>query len=341
MSSKGCIVFPTNRTTERRGYTLVELLVVIAIIGVLIALLLPAVQAAREAARVTKCKNNMKQLGIAVHHHHDSLGHIPPGIGYYTPGEPLRVFGTYHFHLLPYYERQNLFDSSLGDAPFLAPVGTTRLHYPGNNNVYGQSVNTMLCPSDPSVRSDGKVEVDGVLFGATCYAPNALVNAISNLSATPPTMDPQGKNCFADILDGTSNTILHAEKYAVCEDPTLAPPFRIGGTAWAYTTSLKFPWQPAPMQFPGKAFAPGFAIVAFANLGAPNAIGPKSKFQVRPMPYKGNAGKCDPTRTATSHNVMVVGLVDGSVRTLAPTMNEDTWWAAVTHRGYEVLGLDW
>src|SRR5687768_10129314 len=128
------------RISQPRGFTLVELLVVIAIIGVLIALLLPAVQAAREASRRAKCCNNMRQFGIAVHNHHDTLGHIPPGIGYYTPGEPLRVFGTYNFHLLPYYEQANLFEQSLGDANFAAPVGTVRLHYPGNNNVYRQSV---------------------------------------------------------------------------------------------------------------------------------------------------------------------------------------------------------
>ena len=317
-----------------RGFTLVELLVVIAIIGVLVGLLLPAVQAAREASRRTSCTNNMRQLGIAVHNHHDGLGYIPPGIGYYTPGEPMRVFGTYQFHLLPYYEQGNLFENSLGAAPFTAPVGTTTLYYPGNNKVYEKSVKTMLCPSDPSVGPEGQVDVDGVKFGATSYAPNAQVNAVNNLTTTPPTTDPQARNRFADILDGTSNTILHAEKYARCSNSTNAPPFRDGGTAWAYSTSPKFFWQPAPMQFPGKAFQPGFAIAALVPIGAVNAIGPASKFQVRPSPYLGN---CDPTRTATSHDVMVVGLVDGSVRPLAASMNNDTWWAAVTPRGNEVF----
>src|SRR5262245_19074018 len=120
---------------SRRGFTLVELLVSIAIIGVLIALLLPAVKAAREASRRASCSNNLRQLGIAAHLHHDNKGMLPPGIGNYTPGEPMTVFGTYQFHLLPYYEQENLFNSSLGDAPFLAPVGTTTLYYPGNNNV--------------------------------------------------------------------------------------------------------------------------------------------------------------------------------------------------------------
>jgi prepilin-type N-terminal cleavage/methylation domain-containing protein len=325
------------RTNQRRGFTLVELLVVIAIIGILIALLLPAVQAARESARRAKCANNLKQLGIAAHNHHDTLGHLPPGIGYYTPGESIRVFGTYSFHLLPYFEQLNLFDVSLGNAPFLPPVGPTTVHYPGNNNVYSKSVAVFLCPSDPSVGQDGVVIVDLVPFGASCYAPNAQVNARNDLTTTPPTTDPQGKNRFADILDGTSNTILHAEKYARCTNSFMAVPFRDGGTAWAYTTSPKFPWQPAPMQTPGKAFQPGFAIAALVAIGAPDAIGPKSKFQRQPTPFLGN---CDPTRTATAHAGMNVGLVDGSVRTLSPTMNDIMWWRAVTPRDGQVLELD-
>src|SRR2546421_7402718 len=89
------------------GFTLVELLVVIAIIGVLVALLLPAVQAAREAARRMQCSNNLKQIGIALHGHHDSLKVFPPGqIHTSTSGEPYTT--TWGIELLSYLEQVNL-----------------------------------------------------------------------------------------------------------------------------------------------------------------------------------------------------------------------------------------
>jgi prepilin-type N-terminal cleavage/methylation domain-containing protein len=321
------------RTTHRRGFTLIELLVVIAIMTVMIGLLLPAVQNVREAARRIDCSNNLKQLGLAAQNFHDVHGHFPPGIGYFPPAGN-GVFGTYHFHLLPYVEQDNLYRSALGPVPFPPPVGTTTVLYPGNNNVYSRPVKVFLCPSDPSVGSDGVVMVDGVPFGALCYAINALISAQKN----PPT--PQGKTRIADITDGLSNTILHAEKYARCSNTTMARPFQDGGTAWAYCTSpLFFPWLPAPMNPPGSAFQPGFCIPALAALGAPDVIGPRSKFQVQPSPFLGN---CDPTRTSTAHlGGIQVGLADGSVRTLAASMSGTTWWAAVTPSGGEVLGSDW
>jgi prepilin-type N-terminal cleavage/methylation domain-containing protein len=328
----------SSRTTPQRGFTLIELLVVIAIIAILIGLLVPAVQKVREAASRAQCANNLKQLGLAAHHYHDQHQHLPPGIGYY-PISNNGVFGTYHFHLLPYLEQDNLFRSALGSVPFPPPVGLTTVYYPGNNNVYSRPVPTFLCPSDPSVDRGGVVTVDGVSFGASCYAPNGLVSGTADLSKNPPVAGPQGKTRMAAITDGTSNTILHAEKYARCSTTALPPVLGDGGIAWAYCTAPLFPWQPPPMTLPGKAFQPGFAIAALASKGAPNAIGPGSKFQVQPTPFLGN---CDPTRAATSHTGgMLVGMSDGSVRTLAPSLSGVTWWAAVTPSGGEVLGSDW
>ena len=317
---------------SRRGFTLIELLVVIAIIAVLIGLLLPAVQKVREAAARIKCENNLKQLGLAAQNYHDVHQHFPPGVGYH-PFTANSTFGTYFFHLLPYVEQDPLFRSSLGTAPFLSPVGPTTLYYPGNNNVYSQPVTTFLCPSDPSVESGGIVMIDVYRFGAASYAPNGLISGIA-----PPTPGPQGKTQMLDITDGTSNTILHAEKYAHCTNTYMPPAFQNGGTAWAYCTGLVFPWQPPPMNLPPRgAFQPGFAIAALANLGAPNAIRAGSKFQVQPR-----KGDCDPTRASTAHpGGVVVGLADGSVRTLAPSISGTTWWAAVTPSGGEGPGSDW
>jgi hypothetical protein len=119
----------------------------------------------------------------------------------------------------------------------------------------------------------------------------------------------------------------------------MPPPFRDGGNAWAYCTSPLFPWQPPPLNPPGKALFPGFAIAALAGRGAPGAIGPGSRFQVQPTPFLDN---CDPTRASTAHTGgMVAGLADGSVRTLAPSLSDATWWAAVTPSGGEVPGPDW
>ena len=110
-----------RRVLPFRAFTLVELLVVITIIGILIALLLPAVQSAREAARRLQCTNNLKQLGLSFHLHHEQKGYLPNGHYYPVPPIPNNhgTGSSWFPHLLPYIEQQNLYDKIDWEAHFI------------------------------------------------------------------------------------------------------------------------------------------------------------------------------------------------------------------------------
>lgn len=138
-----------SRRLHRRGFTLIELLVVIAIIAILIALLLPAVQQAREAARRSQCKNNLKQIGIAIHNYHDVYTALPPG-AYHA------VFGTWQLHILPFLDQENLhagYVNSGGITSFRN--GGIRYGSPVNRPVTTTQLSIYTCPSDTITRSAG------------------------------------------------------------------------------------------------------------------------------------------------------------------------------------------
>jgi prepilin-type N-terminal cleavage/methylation domain-containing protein len=140
------------------GFTLVELLVVIAIIGILVALLLPAVQSAREAARRSSCQNNFKQVGVAFHNHHSAKNEFPPGLVMYEPGTscpeklPAGEFRGWGWatRLLPYLEE----DVTYSQIPF------TKTGYIGvaNRKAAGAKVDAFLCPTDPNGGGEAWVE---------------------------------------------------------------------------------------------------------------------------------------------------------------------------------------
>src|SRR5438105_1421933 len=147
---------------QRWGFTLIELLVVIAIIAVLVALLLPAVQQAREAARRSQCKNNLKQMGLALHNYHDAAKFFPPaltGSGRSTPAaEPLVLNTTATVLLLPYLDQAPMYNkynfnvpSSLSNpAPYTKTLagGATAGTPTVNQAIYTQNLPVATCPSD-------------------------------------------------------------------------------------------------------------------------------------------------------------------------------------------------
>jgi len=183
---------------RQKGFTLVELLVVIAIIGILVGLLLPAVQSAREAARRMSCQNNLRQSGLALHNHESAMKHLPPLGNYLSFGSS--VYWSFHTRLLPYTENtslQNLIDFSkpINAQPLVARV---RVPY-------------LLCPSEINDRE----RPDGPTF--VHYPLNYAGNA-GDWHIYQPPLD-RGTGVFllnrslklAEILDGTSHTLGIAE----------------------------------------------------------------------------------------------------------------------------------
>ena len=188
----------------RRAFTLVELLVVIAIIGVLIALLLPAVQAARSAARRSACTNNLRQIGLALQNYHAAHQAFPSGRGAPTP----RIFSP-HAHLLAFMEQNTLrAQIDLTDAP--APFSTPTTSFDGARNHAAaiSTVSVLLCPADPI-----QGRVPGVEYGATNYAGCAGSGAGSGtLTNADGVFFLASAVSIKDITDGTSNTAAFSER---------------------------------------------------------------------------------------------------------------------------------
>jgi prepilin-type N-terminal cleavage/methylation domain-containing protein len=311
---------------HRRGFTLIELLVVIAIIAILISLLLPAVQQAREAARRTQCRNNLKQIGIALHNYTEAQQAFPMG----RCSKGLSV----HARLLPY----------LDQAPLYNQVNfNVAWNHAGNEPVRGMAVPLFLCPSDPS----GGIPAG---WAGNNYRANQGSEILyGNATTVPgdPNVGMRGPNGmfflnsrmqFADLTDGASNTALFSEHDK-------------GDFSNAISTKNDTFWPQTNPTTPDEAYAQCEAIDAsnliyqrVSDVGAPWLQAYHSTtmyFHVVPP----NKRSCmfPPGRIATAAKSSHTGgvhllLGDGAVRFVNNSINLATWRGLGSRNGNETLG---
>jgi prepilin-type N-terminal cleavage/methylation domain-containing protein len=206
---------------HRAGFTLVELLVVIAIIGILVALLLPAIQAAREAARRSQCQNTIKQLAVAMHNHHDTFRRFPAGSrAWYGGSQPNKLGYAWAISILPYLEQRSIYDvyeggNLLEDVTKFAccdwPVAERNTIIP-----------SFICPSQPTnadfIKAGDATNGRGMTGNYAACGGNGLLASGSGgcdghgaLDNTTGMFQCHRPKAFQDVLDGTSNTLLLAE----------------------------------------------------------------------------------------------------------------------------------
>jgi len=235
---------------SHRGFTLVELLVVIAIIGVLVALLLPAVQAAREAARRTQCGNQVKQIALAMHNYHDSFGSLPSGgisantmsaTNWCTGGGGSSALGysqaAWTALILPYLEASALYESINFKATFISIAD--RGHDGGPNDAaWNLPMPMYQCPSDPNSGAQvNNLNYFGVQGGGTSSDAACKNSAGNRYWMTNGMIFHNSEMRFANATDGTSNTYLIGEtKYQSLKAGNPSQHYGWASSDWPYGT---------------------------------------------------------------------------------------------------------
>lgn len=308
-----------NFTQRRRAFTLIELLVVIAIIAVLIALLLPAVQQAREAARRTQCKNNLKQIGLAIHNYHDTYMVYPPG-SVALPNNTTDTQMGWGIAILPFIDQAPLFNQYNSNITNCVA---------GNQIVTGQKLAAQNCPSDPNVGilvvpGSGAGNTNGIKYATSSYRANAgTSNDCSNFfdgqynfgSLTRnwrgmihcvDANSGMGCESAASVTDGLSNTLLVGEYGSITQSNR--------NSFWAYSYTSYALSGPGPTCNP-----PTFGVPDYTKLGNGN---------------NGSKRAWASFHVGGSHFLMG----DGSTRFISLNINIPTFAALGTIAGAEVIG---
>ncbi len=335
----------------RRAFTLIELLVVIAIIGVLVALLLPAVQAAREAARRMQCTNNLKQMGLAIHNYEGTNGALPLALAIVGKGTTVtwtNSFGAFP-RVLPYAEQGPLFNTINFTLDMFATA---------NDTVRVQVLNVLICPSETGqhTRDSGGSPLGIATYGfveGDWYVWGGLNDSRPNRSA----FGPNQSRRWAEFTDGVSQTLLMAEGKGyttyIRDCPTLA---NINNRDNIPPPDAD-PYVVAPEYLSGCTIKPGEGRTQWFESGAhhngittawpPNkkiAGGPNKIYDdVDLTSSREKVGK--PTfAAATSRSYHPGGvnvlLGDGSVKFVKSSISGRTWRALGTVAGNEVVGGD-
>lgn len=314
----------TRSTQKCRGFTLIELLVVIAIIAILIALLLPAVQQAREAARRTQCKNNLKQLGLAIHNYHDVYNCIPIADvnGTSTPVSA-------HARLLPYIDQGPLFALIDFNVPY---------NHANNTAARMVEVPSFRCPSDPT-------PLPGSVGGRNNYYWNAGNGVVMYASGTTGQPQPNGiiyhskRYRFADITDGLSNTACMAEKLTGDGSNGISSPRTDTFSPGTYPNNA----DEATTQC-NAVDVTDLGQQGYSNVGGPWLQQYHSTNQYNHvLPPNGRSCMFPPGRIATTANSQHSGgvqimLCDGSARFVSENIDTDLWRSIGSINGGEKLG---